>query len=80
MLLTPPRSEHIIFGFRSEIPRLAVEDWLLRIVGVAEYITSVLIPELAVMLIKDDMKVCDERARQILEESARLGETLHGDE
>jgi hypothetical protein len=59
---------------------LAVEDWLLRIVGVAEYITSVLIPELAVMLIKNDMKVCDKRARQILEESARLRETLHGDE
>jgi hypothetical protein len=29
-------------------------------------------------LIEEDMKVCDGAARQILEESARLGETLHG--
>jgi hypothetical protein len=28
------------------------------------------------MLIKEDMKVCDETARQILEEGARLGDVI----
>jgi len=46
---------------------------------VRAYITPVLILELAVMLIKEDMKVCDEAARQILQEGADLGETLHED-
>ena len=35
------------------------------------------VPELAVMLIHEDMKVCDETARQILQVSVHLGETLH---
>jgi hypothetical protein len=35
--------------------------------------------QLAVTLTKEDMKVHDERARQILQEGARPGETLHGD-
>jgi hypothetical protein len=73
------RVEHITFELRSDFPRRAVEDRLLRKVGVGEYVATVLGPELAVMLIKEDMKVCDETARQILQESAPLGETLHED-
>ncbi len=34
--------------------------------GVADYILTVLVPELAVMLIKEDMKMCDKMARQTL--------------
>lgn len=52
----------------------------LRSVRVADYVVTVLVPELAVMLTKEDMTACDERAREILQESARLGETLHGEE
>jgi hypothetical protein len=47
---------------------------------VATYVATVLVPEVVVILIKEDMKVCDERAQQILEESACFGETLHGEE
>ena len=50
---------------------------MVRTVGVADYVVTALVPELP---IKEDTKVCSERARQILEESARLGETLNGDE
>ena len=71
--------EQIIYLFGSEFPRWAVKDRLLRSVGVADYVVTVLVPELAVMLIKEDMTVCDERAREILRESARLGEMLHGE-
>jgi hypothetical protein len=72
--------EHIIFELRSDFPRRMPKDRLLRMVGVGAYVVTVLVPELAVMLIKEDMKVDDdETARQILQKSAGLGETLHED-
>ena len=72
--------EHIIFELRSDFPRWMPKDRLLRMVGVGAYVVTVLVPELAVMLIKEDMKVDDdETARQILQKSAGLGETLHED-
>jgi hypothetical protein len=40
-----------------------VEDRLLREVGVSAYTITVPVPELAVMLIKEDLKVCNETAR-----------------
>lgn len=52
----------------------------MREVGVGAYVVTVLVPELAAMLIKEDMKVDDDEiARQILQMSAGLGETLHED-
>ena len=49
-------------------------------VGVGAYVVTVLVPELAVILIKEDMKVDDdETARQILQKSADLRKTLHED-
>jgi len=72
--------EHIIFKLRSDFRRRLPKDPLLRMVGVGAYVITVLVPELAVMLIKEDMKVDDdETARQILQKSAGLGETLHED-
>jgi hypothetical protein len=72
--------EHIIFELTSDFPRRMNEDPLLCKVGVGAYVVTVLVPELAVMLIKEDMKVDnDETARQILQKSAGLGETLHED-
>jgi hypothetical protein len=46
-------------------------------VGVGVYVVTVLVPGLAVMLIKEDMKVCDdETARQILQKSTGLPRPL----
>jgi hypothetical protein len=73
------RMEHIIFAPGSQRSRWAVKGRLTRTVGVADHVVTALVLELTVMLIKEDMKVCSERARQILE-NMRLGETLHGDE
>jgi hypothetical protein len=73
------RTEHIIFELGSDFRLRAAKDRLLRNVGVGNYVVTVLVPELAVMLIKEDMKVDDETARQILQKSADLGETLHED-
>ena len=52
---------------------------MVRMVGVVDHVVTALVLELTVMLIKEDMKVCSERARQILE-NMRLGKTLHGNE
>jgi hypothetical protein len=72
--------EHILWKLRSDFPQRMLEDQLLREVGVGAYVVTVLVPELAAMLIKEDMKVDDdETARRILQKSADLGETLHED-
>ena len=68
--------EHIIFALGSEHSRWAVKGRLVRAVGVADYVVTTLVLELTVVLIKQDMKVCSERARQILES---IRETLCGD-
>jgi hypothetical protein len=41
-------------------------------IGICHYVMAALVPELAVRLIKEE-KVCDESARQILQESRRFG-------
>jgi hypothetical protein len=51
----------------------------MRAIRIGHYIVTVLVPELAVMLVKEDMKVCDESARQILQEGGRLTELLRED-
>jgi hypothetical protein len=75
------RTRYIVDEFGPELRRKAITDWLLRTTGVPDYVLMILTPELAVTLIKEDMRVCDEeKARRILQESRRLGETLHEDE
>jgi hypothetical protein len=73
------RTEHIVAELGSELRRRAATDRLLRATGVADYVVTVLVPQLAVMLIKEDMRAGDEEARRILQESTRLGQTLHED-
>lgn len=62
--------------FGSELRRRAIRDRLMRTTGVADFVVTVLVPELAVMLIKEDMRTGDEEARRILQESRPLGEVL----
>jgi hypothetical protein len=56
-----------------------VSDGLIRASGLIYYIITVLVPELAAVPIQEDMKVYDETARQTLQVSGHLGETLHDD-
>jgi len=65
--------------FKSELRQSAAIDGLMRAFGTCYFAMVALVPELAVTLIKEDMKVCDESARQILQEGRRLGELLHED-
>lgn len=41
------------------------------------FIQAVLVPELAVHLVKEDMKVSEAKAREILSESADVGDLLN---
>ncbi|KAL9579025.1 MAG: hypothetical protein Q9203_006874 [Teloschistes exilis] len=66
--------------FASRIRRLASSDKLVSTGGVAGFVQAVLAPELAVMVVKDDMKVDDEQAREILRESSEVGNLLNEEE
>ena len=73
------RLETIIRRFSVVIRRLATTDDLIKTAGVAGYTQSVLVPELAVLMVKDDMKVNDEDARRILRESMDIGDRVNPD-
>ncbi|CAG7959478.1 unnamed protein product [Penicillium nalgiovense] len=71
--------ETIIRRFSVVVRRLATTDDLIKTAGVAGYTQSVLVPELAVLLVKDDMKVNDEDARRIMRESMDIGDRVNPD-
>ncbi|KAJ5788508.1 hypothetical protein N7457_003498 [Penicillium paradoxum] len=71
--------EVVIRRFSVLVRRLAITDSMIKAVGVAGYTQSVIVPELAVLMVKDDMEVNDEDARQILRESMDIGGLLHPD-
>ncbi|CAI7663892.1 unnamed protein product [Penicillium glandicola] len=77
--IAQPRLETIIRRFSVVVRRLATTDDLIKTAGVAGYTQSVLVPELAVLMVKDDMKVNDEDARRIMRESMDIGNRVHPD-
>lgn len=74
-------TEHILSRFADELRDLAVSDALIAASGVAGgvsgFVQAVLVPEVAVALVKEDMSVDEKRAREILKESLHLGELLN---
>jgi hypothetical protein len=52
--------------FGSELRQRMVKDRLMRATGVGSYVIIILVPELAVKLVKEDIKVYNKSARQIL--------------
>jgi hypothetical protein len=52
-------------------------DNILKTAGPAAYAQAVLVPELAVLLIKQDMNVDSQEARQILRDSTEIGNRLN---
>lgn len=63
--------------FAVKMSRLAKYDSIIQKAGPAVYAQSVLVPELAVRLVKEDMNVDDDAARQILRESIKLGQKVN---
>jgi len=72
--------DNIMSNFSSQIRRLAATDKLISSGGVSGYVQTVLVPELAVLLVKEDMRVDDETARVILQESIQIGDLLNEEE
>jgi hypothetical protein len=50
---------------------------MIRALTVSGYVQSVLVPELATLLIKEDMMVDDDGARRIMQESTAIGDRLN---
>ena len=71
------RLQAVTMEFSRKLRRLAVSDQIVKMAGVAGYAQSVLVPELAMRLVKEDMGVSNEKARAILRESIALGEKMH---
>lgn len=63
--------------FSLKIRRLAASDHIVKTAGVTGYAQLVLVPELAMRLVKEDMGVSDDSARQILRDSMVLGAELN---
>ena len=66
--------------FASKLRRLAASDKLISSGGVSRYVQAVLVPELAVLLIKDDMRVDEDRAREVMRDSVDIGNLLNEEE
>jgi hypothetical protein len=74
------RMQNIITRFTAKLRRLSAKDKLISSNSVSRYVQAVLAPELAVMLVKEDMGVDDEGARALLRDSAALGNLLNEEE
>ena len=80
LILTAHRFENLTSNFASKLRRLATSDKVILNGGVAAYIQAVLAPELAVMLVMDDMRTDEEDARAILRDSMDIGNLLNEEE
>lgn len=69
--------EVIIARFAPRVRELALSDSLVQAVGVSGYVQAVLVPELTTLLVKEDMGVDDEEARQIIQDSMEIGDLLN---
>jgi len=70
-------SENIMQKFTPQLKTKAVKDRRISSRGATAFVQSVLVPEVAVLLIMEDMNVEVEEARDILEDSAAIGELIH---
>ena len=58
---------------------MAASDRIIAASGTAGYVQAVLVPELALLLMQDDLKIDETEARKVLQESSEIGELLHED-
>lgn len=72
--------EKILSRFSGLIRQLAGRDSIMASRGVSEYIQGVLVPELATLLIMQDMSVDSEAARKIMRESTEMGELINDEQ
>lgn len=64
-------------NFASQLRRRSSSDQLISARGVTNYVRAVLVPELATLLVMDDMNIGAEEARKVLRESVELGNIIN---
>ncbi|KAL4975100.1 RTC4-like domain-containing protein [Aspergillus desertorum] len=69
--------QRITTRYSRKLRRLAAEDHIVKQAGVVGYTQAVLVPELAIRLIKEDMGVDDVSARKIMRDSIDIGEKMN---
>ena len=73
--------EYLAKAFSVLLRNLNTSDKLISAGGgVSAYVQAVLVPELATALIKEDLGVDEKRAKEIIKESAELGELVNEEE
>lgn len=70
-------TENIMEKFTSKLKKRAPVDRLIAARGPTAFVESVIVPEVTVLLIKEDMNVDEEEAREILEESCEMGDLVN---
>ncbi|RFU32450.1 hypothetical protein B7463_g3884, partial [Scytalidium lignicola] len=70
-------SENIMQKFSPLLKKRAVKDRLIAARGVTGFVQAVLVPEVTVLLIVEDMDISVEDARNVLSESAGMGELVN---
>lgn len=70
-------SENLMRKFTPLIQERIKHDRLIAARGFTPYVQTVLVPEVAVKLIMEDMKVDEQEAREILAASAEIGELMN---
>ncbi|GAB0135965.1 hypothetical protein EsDP_00004285 [Epichloe bromicola] len=71
--------DYLVEEFGDLLKKKAVDDKVIAGRGSAAFIQNVLVAELAVQMIMEDMRVSEDEARIILEDSKALGELIHED-
>ena len=70
-------SENIMLQFTPLLKDRAVRDKAVMARGVTGFVQMVLVPEVATLLIMEDMNISEEKARDVLTESISLGDMMH---
>jgi hypothetical protein len=74
-------TEHILSDFSRKLRDVAITDALVKASGIAGgvsgFVQAVMVPEVAVLLVEEDMRVDAQQARTVLAESWELGELLN---
>ncbi|OJD12419.1 hypothetical protein AJ78_06983 [Emergomyces pasteurianus Ep9510] len=67
----------IINHFAGKFKHLAPTDGLIKAAGVSGFVQSVMVPELTVLLVKEDMNIEDAAARQVMRDSREIGNLIN---
>ena len=71
--------EYLAQEHSGQLSSLANSDRLVIATGIARYVQDIVVPEIILMLVREDMKVGRSQAMQVVENSTALGELLHTD-